>query len=401
MQAPANRSLCNIGLCSILLALVIGGCSGGISGTGDGPIIIDPDADVSTDGNGVTESTADSVATQQYFPVLLLNGPSSSLTATMRRLSSQSRSTITATLDARIQSYADTASQIALELSGIESALVAELDLCTGSGVCSAIPASVSVQSDPGGGDRTFNAVQYSQGLSGYFDNHLVYTRENGDQVELRWTNNNDYLSLFTDTTTHTSYALIENQRPAITFRQLSKFENALTQVTLASTADNTTLIEADLSDWHVKTRTDSDGGRILYAIDATDTTVRREALLPSSDIVLTETCELPNCEWQPQHSDTSEVFADSESDVGDFSASYINSPPGIDLAQPADRFVIATAANGASPLLQSIVCGATTVLNFQRIFCFTPTPLETIDNFIYQEVITDGEIIYRQVQTQ
>lgn len=405
MSTPANRSLL-CALFTLMMVFLLYGCSGGISGTGDGSIIVETDNSAGADN--MPEGTADSAANLQYFPTTLASaGLTLSLTSTARQLDpalAGSSNTVTSELDSRLQSYSAAAEQIAMDLVLLEAELGTELSQCNDSGLCDTVPAAVTISSNNDDSNSSFNSLEYSRGLAGYFDYRLAYIRESGDNIELRWSEGDDYVFLYADTSTHTTYSLQERRQPTITLRQFDKAGNKLVQASLASSPSSEAItditLEADLVDWYVKALV-SEQSSVLYATNTSNSSLRREAITGESNTILSETCELPGCLWQPEHNTTTSIFEDSESTVGNFTETYIANTVNFTFVQPTRRFVVATAGNDESPVRQSVICGGTTVQEFQRVFCWTPLPIDTTDSFFFEETINTSDIVYRRIQAQ
>lgn len=403
LRRSARLSKIRTPLYIVPLMALLSACSGGISGTGDGSPIITPGEENSAGGIDSGDNSADNLDSQLHSPVQLpINGLNTALTNLSIPLSRQARlaaqDTITVLLETRFDAYTTAANQVYGDLRALQNTLTDKISQCDNSGQCDAIPAVISVEFN--GATLVFNSIQYSQALPGTFDNSLSYTRENGDFIRVLWTGDGSLISLYTDTNTHTTYALEDSLQSSLTFRQWSKSGQTLTQSNIVTDANNVRTIEADVLDWYVRARV-TEQFDVLYAASSTDNTIRREAVSTENDLILSESCDSMNCVWQPDHATDSGIFVGSELTAGNFSQPSNTSIPGISIPEAIQRLVIAQTPNRVTPPTDSLVCGATTVQNTRRFFCWTPLPLSEHNNVIFEEQFSGGNAEYLFVPTQ
>lgn len=391
----------NVAISLGIALLVVSGCGGGISGTGDGIIVVTPDnssdagtaPDSASQGGDLSNTAAipfDLNSPDLFNPLL------QSTAVINTQFAETTDVTVTSVLQDRITFYKNTVAEISADTMALESALADNFQQCPDSGPCDVITTSINT------GETQFNSVSLTRGLSGYFDDQLSYTKPNGDNISIKWSVNHNMVSVFADTSLSTTYSLIEKQPDRITFRQINKAANTLTQATLVADQPETTSIEADLVDWYVRVSSAVDQ-TVLYANAADNGMRRREAIINGDESIFSESCSIPDCVWQPDNALTTDSFNSTETTVGDFTQTYLNTPEDFVFEPPPERFAVSNTAltiNG-NPLLDSLVCGGTFVQSMQRTFCWVPIPLESIESQLFAESITDGIITYQPLSAR
>ena len=393
----------------LLLVTAVSACSGGISGTGDGGPIIVVDGDTganATDANG-PDATADTImANLQIFPASLLSQPLNNVVSTAQNGNSleaadSENALVTAEFYALLSKYYDAGNRITDDLTLLESYLLNELNSCESQGRCNTLPATASVSSNNTQlmqAQNNYADIQFTQGTAGLSDKDFRYTREDGAQVMIQWSTQEDLLYFFIDTGSSTTYSLTDKLRNVVTLRHVEKLSPALLQATLLTNADSSVTIEADVVDWYIRGSV-TPQTTLIYAADQQSSTNRREATL-NGETVVTETCARNACVWQPEfgRNDT-DFFVNTDTTLGDFSMTINEQPPTTLPSSPA-RLVISTNDDNGTPASQSIACGSISVLSRPRAFCWQPLPLASESTFIYEEIYNSGISGYRQIVT-
>lgn len=423
------RRLCTIAASCVWLT----GCSGGISGTGDGGpiVVIDPTAseqntDASPDGTVSGNSGAQTAFNHQVFPQQLTTQFSTAALSALNlndRISGLPEVPVAQKISSQLNAITQQNRQAQLDLANIEEFLLDTLEQCDSSDPCSSVPdvitttlssntlefqQSLQPLATPAEGDQfTYSNISYTRETAGYFDQKLKYTNQNGTDVALKWTADNQLISIQTENNTIVTYALTDLRQSTTTLRTENKATGTIFHAEIKGTVATGTTIEAD---WHSGeqqhyVRATADETSItLYAIHPTDFNASRtrETFDVLAGNYVIESCTAGNraCDdWQTVANNGTAIGARltaTEPTLGDFSLS-ISSNIQVNLPAEVNEFVIATGIDSAQPEPLSLVCGGQRVQASVRTFCWQPLPLAGAIQF-YEETTGNGSPSYQQL---
>ncbi len=422
LTLPRFPLLLRLLLLNLLLTATLTACSGGISGTGDGDIIVVDGDNVAVDStdNGVTGGTLESqVAQLQIFPGSILSQPAArTFTNNMEspadgadaQMSTTPTPLVSLELNSLLSSYNNVSAGITTYIALLETNLSDAFNNCENQGVCSTLPATATIAADQNqlvtadNAAKNFFNIQYTRNTAGFFDHMFTYTLDNGTNVTLQWNNAEDLFYFYADSGTTITYSLTDSETNSITLRHTIKNTGALLQATLINNTDTSTSIEADIIDWYIRGTIDTQN-TVIYAHDQENPVIRREATATDGTVISAESCDSNNCIWQSVSDENNEIFLAAENKLGNFSETFnLNTETDIPLppqlqALP-ERWVVSTEDNNGTALQQSIVCSGVAVANRQRVFCWQPTPLSARDYFFYEETPGSGLPSFRQLTT-
>lgn len=434
-----------------IACLLIYGCGGGISGTGDGGVVATIETDTgSTDGT--TTNFPNDVRpedTQIYNLQTLPTRLSFSIAEAFINPATSPRNSlpvpanlaaVDTALQVPLQSLALEIIAIQVDLVLIEHTISSALVSCSGTATCGNLPTNItseftsevadfeaSITTTGVGGSRTrgtlveFRDILYQPETSGFFDERFTYTRDDGTQVVLQWTDGEGTVSLFSESDNATVYALLQHdQSPRrMVVRRTDNTSPGVLQAVLLSDlpGDNadqhsTTFIEADLhtpfSQHYIRGFADgtfttlfsqhpTDLNQPVYrqTSSAADTTL-------TIDACILRTENLINClEWQTGFSNAPLAssqpalqFEAFENRFGDFASTATDNPGSAPAAPGVSEFVAATNASGVSPAAEALACGGQRLHGLERNFCWQPLPLpEPVT--IFEEIIQTDSIRY------
>ena len=397
-------------------------CSGGISGTGDGDIIvIESDSIVvdSTDGSVAGDTLESQIAQLQIFPGSLLSQPAvrtftnnaeSPADSADAQMHSTPAALVSFQLNSLLSSYLNASAAVTTDIVRLETNLFDALNNCEGQGICSTLPATATIATDHNllvtASDTATNYynIQYTRNTAGVFDSTFTYTLTDGTDVRLQWNNAEDLFYFYADSGTTTTYSLTESTTNSITLRHHIKSTGTMLQATLTNNADTSTSIEADLIDWYVRGTIDTQN-TLIYAHDQANPVIRREATAADGTIISVESCDKNNCIWPSASGDSSDIFLATENTLGNFSVTS-NLTTETDILSPSllqalpDRWVVSTEDNNGIPLQRAIICGGVAVANLQRVFCWQPAPSSGSDYVFYEETPGGGLPYFEQITT-
>ncbi len=405
-------------LLSLCLPFALAACSGGISGTGDGEIIVVDGNELGTSQTDIntSESTLDTqINALQIFPGSILSQPEErsfgNFTQTPTdgadsvdaQTSVAQDPTVSRQFNNQLGDYYSTKRTIIDDMTLLEANLIDLFNACESQGVCTTLPATATVsQTTTEGIVKNFSNIQLTRDTAGFFDNTFYYTRDDGAEVTLQWSNAEDLFYFYVDTDAVTTYSLTDSQTNSVTLRHVQKFTPALLQATLITTTDNSVNVEADMVDWYIRGSMNTEN-TVIYALNQQSLVNRRESSATDGSTVSVNTCSRDNCIWQPE-SNNDAVFNNTETTLGDFSRTFnIFDSDRLPLSQselPA-RLVVSMADNNGAPLQSSITCGGTTLLNPPRVFCWQPTALSNDSVILYEEFYNAGITGYRQISQE
>lgn len=407
------------------------GCSGGISGTGDGGpvVVIDPDntgtEDVSPDASATVTSTTPSVFDHQIFPQRLTTQFSGALISSRnldQRISDLTEIPVTQKISTQLNAVMQQSIQAQLDLANIEELLLESLEQCDSADPCSTVPNAITTTLSPETLDFqqslqpqtaqaesnvfSYSNVSYARETAGYFDQKLQYTNQSGTSVLLQWTTDNQLVSVVAENNAITTYLLTDFRQGTTTLRTDDKTSATVFQAVLNGTAAVGTTIEGD---WHGNQQhyiraTADEASVVLYAIHPTDSTVMptREVFDVISGNYAIEACTTENAvcaNWQTVANDSSAIGARltaNQATIGDFSLS-ISSSLQISIPAEVDEFVIATDIGTEQPEARSLVCSGQRVLDSVRSFCWQPLPLAGAVQ-VYEESTGNGNAVFQQL---
>lgn len=399
---------------SVVVLLALTACGGGITGTGgsstspggDGAnndssepkLILPSEAPGGTPGTG-PESTIEFLPKDLPVEALAL-----ALASVEDKLKSKSvdinPDSLTQQLLDRLDDYYLAMVLTQFDINLLHQAMYKELMDCDLAGLCDDFPDAVDVQFLDTNNLISYRSIQLDTQLPGYFDKRLQYRYQEDASVTIQWSNGFQLISLYSDRQDAITYALIEKNPLRVTFRQIRKSDNAITQITLLDEPSNNNVkIEADFPDWYLKVKVKKYSAA-LFALSADEHITRREAMVVGDRAFLVENCFTADCVWQPEHSHDSDIFDTVSPWVGRFGSTYLETPRNFEFTQPVSRFVIAnpSTVEASEPDAESIVCGGTTVLGKQRVYCWSPLPLD--ENLAYfEETTIGGTVQYSPIQ--
>lgn len=419
---------------AVVICLLLSGCSGGISGTGDGEVIIIVDGTIvenSADTGLGSTANGDNLsipATQvrQLVPEKLIITVNPSLTNGYTDNERFTTQPLIHRISAHLNPVIEQTNAIQLDINQIQYQLTDSLNQCENAAnpcriLATDITTTVSqntlelaqtqqatTQSTTPAmvGDQTyFTNIEYSNQLPGYFDERLAYSRGDGTNVVLHWTHDFQLVSLLTDGGTETVYTLTDHRKSETTLRRADKSITTIIHAVLLNDSESNSLIEADLngSEQHYVRAKAKSNSVILYSTHPTDATAAkyREAFTLPDNSYSIDTCTSVNnvCEnWIVQTSDAGDsttLFTAAENTIGDFTTT-ISSDTRPVIPAGVDEFVIGeSVAQQPKPL--SLACAGQRVMDNIRTFCWQPLPLE-ISATLFEETLTSGGSIYRKL---
>ena len=417
----------NCGILVSLMCLVLVACSGGISGTGDG-------GDVIVDNNGLTDG-ADSMASEnmpvdalapEIFPPQLIVSINNGLTTIYPADNRFPTQPVTHLISRQLGELSDISVTTQVDIALLETQLLDQIQQCQNTSPCQLTQGNVnavvtqdtiayelSLQTDAAadairvaGTEESFTNIQYASDLQGYFDKSLKYTRNDGLEVFIRWTNDRQLISTQTSNSAEAFYILSDLRQQTMTLRREDKTTTTVFHAVASNDSDGNTSVEAD---WHgteehyvkaIATATTL----TLYSLNPTDSTATRfrEALtLPQQSYTIDscvtsgDTCDT----WISVAMDEGNVtnrFSATQDTIGNFSLTLTDAPQPT-LADDVREFVISADTNSNQPLPQSLYCAGQRVIETVRTFCWQPLPLEATSAF-FEETLTSGGLGYRRL---
>ncbi len=377
---------------SLLTSLLLGACSGGISGTGDGgpPIVINPEANTSEDvagsdsGDGLSDNAdsgvSDGSTDVNADPVINTdpvenNAPAASpdtsllLPAILQQL---------ILLDENISA----AQPLAIELNSLQQQVIASPGL-----------------TNTTTGTPTVN-------VSDVFDTTLSFsTQDTETLLAASSTTNTSYL--FSSNAERTFHLLQQNQ--SLTLRYLNRTTNTLTQARITQLSDAITIMEADLNQngqqsylqLHLAAATST-----VFSQHPTNTSIarQRELIDENGNVQTVQTCnaETQDCSldnsWSNSSATSNEIFSIALSAIEDTLDAIAT--PDFDLPDEINEAVLTTAPD-QSPTDAQIQCSIQRVSDTLRTFCYLPLPIPAAGQSItiFSETLAGGEVFYRLIE--
>lgn len=430
-----------------IACLLLNGCGGGISGTGDGGPVTAVDADISGTGNAPTDS---SNGERETFELQVLPEQLSLLIAeafTNPADTTFSSSNVPASIPDILEPLQLPLRALTLEIISVQIDLVliekiaaGELVTCSTQPTCTTLPTTITADyspdiaafeeslkrplgtegSTPTGSLIEYSAIKYQPELSGFFDEQLSYTRENGSRVAVQWTEDEETISLYSESDSSTNYVLLQNDQTVTraTVRRTSKVPPGILQAVLQSDPSDalegrrTTFIEADL---HTQTRqsyvrafadgdfttafsqhpVNSDQPSYRYAISSDGSPLSIDSCIRRSDNSI-------NClDWQNEFANVQQAetgsnqrFNTFENRFGDFATTLTDTMAVGSLPSSINEYVVATDQPATMPASDEIACGGQRLHAQLRNFCWQPLPLPEPTRLL-EELIQTDTIIY------
>ena len=435
---------------TIVFFLVLSGCSGGISGTGDGGPIVTDTNDIESTGDAASTPDSQMPRVALFPEQLLLSVPESMLSAsTVVTADSNSVMSPGVRLTQGLTASVAETTAIRIDLQLISGHLLttpfssAGEVLCTTDtgNDCEFAEAQLSILADANAeimaasllaanpttteslsavgtlqairaGDAiNYNNVSLQSGLAGYFDNRLQYNRADGTNITVQWSADGLLVSILAQHSTATLQSLLQADNGEMTLRRTdhqrgdSSIQMRAIQ-NVAGLAADATYIEADLSD-DEPFFSRAIGSAAVAAIFSEslldDATRYREANDATGQLIQLETCINPCAQWQSLFSTQTlpDNFFEANAELIDNLSESIGNP--IDTAfLPAQvgAFVVTTGdsadlfASDSATLADRLVCGGQRASIGVRAFCWQPTPLGT-RAFVFEESRSNGSTTY------
>ncbi len=439
---------------AIVFLLLLAGCSGGISGTGDGGPVLPVNETGQTAGNTDSQSPvaeADSL-TSGFAPFpnqLLLNLPNTMLADTTASPSGSNtfNSPGTKLREAMAASHLDTIEiQIDLflldqhlktnnltsasgdntmcklqsncELADQQFTITVDADAqAYAAGLLAPYSATVfntstiDTRSSFQAGDTiTYSGVSLQSTLAGFFDNRLQYSRANGNRITLQWSSDQEWVSVLAQNTGSTLYSFLQADFNEMTLRRTdhARGNTSVQLVAMQNSETELTYVEADLHDdesFFVRAVGNTNRGAFFGESLLSDGTQYREATDSQGRLTDVETCNQPCTQWQPLLASQTLplTFFDTNREIIDSMSNAIVNPVDVSVQTDGVNEFVITTGNATdtttSPTTQpdTLACGGQRVGNLVRTFCWQPTPLGA-PAFIYEENRINRALTYRLI---
>ena len=442
---------------TVLFLLWLSGCSGGITGTGDGGPITPTDI-TTVDSNDILPTVVDSQL-PSFVSVpnqILLNLPptlqaelSASPSGTLDFNSPGTRLREGITL-----SQLDTiAIQIDLflinRLLDTSNATNADIDAtadsetsCTTGSICNLLVSQLTVTIDADaaaaasnllapfsasslttssintnanlqpGNTLTYNNIAVQSGLAGFFDNRLQYSREDGSTVTLQWSNDQQWVSVLAQNNDSTLYSLLQSSEMTLRRTDHLQGDASIQLMAIQNTApleSDSTFVEADLNDDNpvfIRAIGNASASAIFADSLLIDDMMYREATNSQGQVVTLETCMTACSQWQTLQSlqTLPDNFFDTNADVAaTVSRSIVNPIDASFLPQQVNEFVVAIGdeitglTTTPADQTDNLVCGGQRLADGIRTFCWQPTPLGST-GFVFEESRVNSSTTYQFV---
>ena len=390
-----NRQLrLTMHLLSLILAgFLLSACGGGISGTGDGGIIVaQPDATATADApNVVTDSNTEDVQDGDDSDASgSIAGPISS----------------TDQLPTGIDNVVPDLSQIAgtiIQSGSNATNISASLQLAMNLQLI-----SVELQQLQAGVTSNQN-LQLTPAASTFFDSTLTLTQADSDSV-INLSNDNTLQTVFSTSSGRLLYLFRENQR--LTLRRIDLAQNSLFQASLIPLGNATDIVaeavinnNGDLTIIRSLATTES---TVTFADHPTDTTVpsQREIINTDGTTLVLETCTrataanscLLDSDWtattSTEDTATGSIFSQASA-VIEMQLATIESP--LDTLPVGVISAAIASTEDDQAVVDNLQCGLQVFMQTLRPFCIQPQPFE-LEGTVFQETLSGGQIFYQQL---
>ncbi len=431
-----NKTAISSTIAKVKILLVAGAllsaCDGGISGTGDGgPIVVIPDA-----GSSPTDSLPESLyyehlTTLPQQSVLALPAPLVSRPSTAQPLNS-----IAAAHSQLLGTVALTGIQVQTDFSLIEAAISESLQLCANELQCTSVPSEVltsyspeisateqhqlqtftGTDADSSGRFVSFTDLTFGPSLSGYYDQSLTYSREDGSRVRAQWTAGSSIVSLLVDSSTMTLHTLLEKNstRNRMTFRVEDRSGSSVRVLNaVAESAADVPSTVTVISDLYIDRVYDvhaigNDFNAAVFTRHPTDTNQarQRELITANGQIYNIQSCtNISDCnDWITVFTNAESADPEPDTKYTELEAQARDVAPsqGITVTNlSADVLSFVLAAGTSAPSAADIVCSGQQQIpedsdsERTRLFCWQPLPLQQSVR-VYRTISNSGTLEYQ-----
>ena len=378
----------------LALIILLSGCGGGISGTGDGSVVADadnlPNADNNADGNiadgpSVPSSVGD---------ILGLNIDNAALAALLN---------LGASIPTPLIESIDNVSSDSSSRQFVEQLTLLSQELI-------AVGAGLALLDNP-----AFEDSAASDNPSNVFDTFLEFSDSDTNTL-IQLTDDSSIASVFSENSERVIYALMQNN--VITVRRTdialnSVFQSALFTIDDSVSGSTSTIIEAAFNDNDTQTylqTVSDDNTAVIFTRDPTDPLVeqQREIVDSTGNVTDLQTCIAAQSIDACQSDDSFTSITVSESGIATANTQFALAITQIasvasSLASPIDNLpqglteaVIADSI-ADQPLPADIQCGLQLFNDTVRAFCFEPLPLQPTGD-IFLENVAGGVIFYQLI---
>ena len=262
------------------------------------------------------------------------------------------------------------------------------------------------------GNTPTYSDISVQSGLTGFFDNRLQYSREDGSTVTLQWSDDQQWVSVLAQNIDSTLYSLLQSSEMTLRRTDHLQGDASIQLIAIQGTApleSDSTFIEADLNDDNpvfIRAIGNASASAIFAESLLIDDMLYREATNSQGQVTNLETCMNVCSQWQTLQSTQTlpDNFFDNNASLATTVSGSIVSP--IDasfLPQQVNEFVVtigdANTGLTTTPTDQTdnLVCGGQRLGDGIRTFCWQPTPLGST-GFVFEENRVDSSTTYRFV---
>ena len=262
------------------------------------------------------------------------------------------------------------------------------------------------------GNTLTYSNISVQSGLTGFFDNRLQYSREDGSTVTLQWSDDQQWVSVLAQNIDSTLYSLLQSSEMTLRRTDHLQGDASIQLIAIQGTApleSDSTFIEADLNDDNpvfIRAIGNASASAIFAESLLIDDMLYREATNSQGQVTNLETCMNVCSQWQTLQSTQTlpDNFFDNNASLATTVSGSIVSP--IDasfLPQQVNEFVVtigdANTGLTTTPTDQTdnLVCGGQRLGDGIRTFCWQPTPLGST-GFVFEENRVDSSTTYRFV---
>ena len=376
----------------VLTGFILSACGGGISGTGDGGLIVaETDTAATVDApNAIADSSTDAQDAD--------GGDTSDGAADQAPGADQLPNGIDSVVP-DLSQLASTIIQTGSNATSISESLQLALNLETIATELQQLQAEIISQ----------QGLQVAVSVSTFFDNTLTLLQDGIESV-INVSNDNSLQSVFSTNSNRTLYLLLENQR--LTVRRIDLVQNSLFQASLVPLGNTADLVVEAVVNTNGNVRVirslSTTESTVTFADHPTDTTVQsqREIINPDGTTLVLETCTRATAanscsldsDWTATTSTgdtaTGDLFVQASATI-EMQLTTIESPLDA-LPGGVDSAVIASTENDQD-VEENLQCGLQIFMQTLRPFCVQPQPFE-LNGTVFQETLSAGEIFYQRL---
>ena len=262
------------------------------------------------------------------------------------------------------------------------------------------------------GNTLTYSNISVQSGLTGFFDNRLQYSREDGSTVTLQWSDDQQWVSVLAQNNDSTLYSLLQSSEMTLRRTDHLQGDASIQLIAIQGTApleSDATFIEADLNDDNpvfIRAIGNTSASAIFAESLLIDDMLYREATNSQGQVTNLETCMNACSQWQTLQSSQTlpdNFFDNNASLAATVSGSIVSPIDASFLPQQVNEFVVtigdANTGLTTTPTDQTdnLVCGGQRLGDGIRTFCWQPTPLGST-GFVFEENRVDSSTTYRFV---